>query len=367
MSAQTIVYLYNQRQLVILLEPNVSIGTARRYEKVYSKPLTINRGIDNVIEFQFINQNQKPVNITLPSGQQILFRILTAKETLLEKALTPVFSLTGIAKLELTSGETLDLEPQQCYYSLEIPVNNLERPVFVDEDSGARGVLNIVNSVKPAFVPAQNITIPSHLPPRPNANVQSITYYSSVINTTETQSLTLQNKYDGFTGNIQLQGSTLQDFAIYYNIGNQYTYNNSGVINNVAILNNSGYFTSEGDSELRVGKSVTITGTPTGTGAIVPYSSGTVYYITSTNGANVFILSESANGTPVTTLPGTTTGLTFTVNGYTGTDGYTVEGYHPFVRVEITNYGTNPFGNAGYLDGDVTQILARTSKSPLNP
>ena len=77
MSAQTQVYLFNQRQLVVLVERNPLVAT-RRYEKVYSKNLTISRGVDNILEFAFVNQDQKPVNIT---GKEITCRIINADGT----------------------------------------------------------------------------------------------------------------------------------------------------------------------------------------------------------------------------------------------------------------------------------------------
>jgi len=371
-SAQTLVYLFNPRQLVVLLETDVAPGTSRRYEKVYSKPLTLNRGVDNVLEFQFINQNQKPVDITMPDGREIICRVMnqTGSAVLLQKALLPIYPLTGLAKLEVSAGELEDLDPQQGFYSLEIPVGSFDRPVFVDDNSGARGVMNIVNSVKPSFQPAQNITIPSHPLPGINANSNASTYYSSIINTTEVDSLTVQAKFDGFTGNIQLQGSTLQDFAVYYNIGNKYQYTNSGTISNISVFNTSGYFTCSATSDqIDVGKSVTVTGTNTGTGSIVGYVPGSNarFFISSTNRTNSFILSTEANGIPIQTTPGTLTGLTMTINGYTGTDGYEIEGYHPFVRVEIVNEGTNLVGNAGALSGEVTEILSRTARPPNRP
>jgi hypothetical protein len=94
----------------------------------------------------------------------------------------------------------------------------------------------------------------------------------------------------------------------------------------------------------------------------VGYSSGVSYYICQSNGANNFLLSSLANGNPtIATTPGTTTGLTFTVNGYTGVDGHNLTGYHPYVRLRITNNGTNPIlvGNTNVLSGDVVEILAR--------
>lgn len=373
MSAQTLVYLYNQRQLVVLLEPSVPVGTSRRFEKVYSKKLTINKGVDNVLEFQFVNQNQKPVNITMPAGKEITCRILnqSGTEVLIQKSLTPVYPITGIAKLDLTAGEVENIETQYCYYSLEIPQGAFDYPVFVDDNAGARGTIAIVNSVLPPFLPAVNITIPSHNPPVPNANVNTITYYSSVVNTTESPILTMQTHYEQFTGNITIQGSTVQDFSVYYDIGEPYSYSNSGQIPNVVISGTDGFFTCDEFTNLTVGQSVTINGTQNGTGTIAGNPSGgtianSVYFIVATNNATNFVLAPSAaNAAPIDTTAGTTTGLTFTINGFTGTTGYNIEGYHPFIRTKIVNIGTNPYGNTGALSGDVTQILARTG-TPYN-
>lgn len=359
MAAQTPVYLYNQRQYVVLLEQ-----TARatiRYEKVYAKELTINRGVDNLIEFAFINQEQKPVNI---AGKEITCRILNydGTEILLQKTLVPTLPITGITTLQLTVADIENIPSQYCYYSLEIPVNDWDYPVFVDSNGGARGKINIVNSVLPAFVPARNVTIPSHLPPTPNSATPNITYYSSIINTKEFPVLTVQAKFEEFTGNITLQGCTTADFSFPYNISGPFAYTTSGTLNNVQIQTADGHFTCANTDLLKAGSTVTITGTNTGSGSIVGYSSGVSYYICQTNGTNNFLLSSLANGNPtIATTSGTTTGLTFSINGKTGSEGYNLAGYHPYVRMQIENFGTNPIlvGNTNALSGDVVQILAR--------
>lgn len=264
MSAQTQVYLYNQRQLVVLLE--TTANGARRYEKVYSKDLTLNRGVDNIIEFAFVNQEQKPVNI---SGKTITCRIINynGKELLIQKTLTPILPVTGITSLQLSAADIESIDSQQCYYSLEIPVNTFKYPVFVDDNAGARGVINIVDSVYPSFVAADNITIPTH--PRPKSGVPR-TYYSSIIFTDESPVLTVQRWLDRFTGSIEFQGSTVEDFSTFYSLSPTYNYND-----------------------------------------------------------------------------------------YTGTEGLTINGYHPFVRLKIINNGTPPADNYGDLGGDITKILAR--------
>ena len=59
----TTVYLYQQKTRVVMLDSSGQYFTLR-YEPVYAKRLTINKGVDNVILFEFINQDEKPVNIT---------------------------------------------------------------------------------------------------------------------------------------------------------------------------------------------------------------------------------------------------------------------------------------------------------------
>jgi hypothetical protein len=179
----------------------------------YAKPLTLHKGVDNQIQFQFLNQQQKPVDIT---GKSIVCRIInyTGNEVLLQKALTLQLPATGIAALEVSPTDIDGFDAQKCYYSLEIPVGDFDFPVFVDQNAGARGDMNIVNSILPNFVPSMPVTIPTgQVFPnsQPNGNSDSnLTYYTSVIST-DAGMITLQAKYSDYYGNIAIEGSTIVD------------------------------------------------------------------------------------------------------------------------------------------------------------
>ena len=84
-------------------------------------------------------------------------------------------------------------------------------PVFVDQNAGARGDINIVNSVLPSFVPSANITIPTGQPFPNLANNESsnVTYVTSVINTEDNPILTIQTQLVGFNGTVGIEGSTI--------------------------------------------------------------------------------------------------------------------------------------------------------------
>lgn len=202
----TSVYLYTQRQHVVVLDGN----SPRRYRLVYAKTLTLNKGVDNKLQFQFLNQEQKPVDVTTQTTDpnQITFRLISddGKTTLLKKALTPTLTLNGLTELIVTSSEIEDIDPQFCSYSLEIPTGGYDLPVFVNSEAGARGAIRIVDSVLPSFVPATDITIPSHATPSNN----TVTYNSSVLYTGTNPLLNIQTWLDNYSGNVNIQGSTTQ-------------------------------------------------------------------------------------------------------------------------------------------------------------
>jgi hypothetical protein len=192
---------------------------------VYAKTLTLHKGVDNKIQFQFLNQEQKPVDIT---GKSITCRILNynGTEVLINKALTLELAATGIAALYLNAADIEDIPAQKAHYSLEIPVGQFDFPVFVDQNAGARGDMDIVNSVLPSFVPSSSITIPTGQPfpnldannsiqnALPNAN----TYYSSIINTEDNPILTIQARYTQFNGDVTIEGTTNQQATDWYPI-----------------------------------------------------------------------------------------------------------------------------------------------------
>ena len=210
----TTVYNYIPRQQVMLYS-----GTStRRYEIVYAKNLKLNKGVDNVIQFQIINQEQKPVDIT---NKQISFRLLgnTGTTILLKKALTPLLPLTGLAELAVSSEELIDIDAQLCNYSLVVSEGELDLPMFIDSDAGARGVIHVVNSVLPSHIPSQPVTLVSHAPV---SNI-GVTYYSSVVTTQGSLGMTLQTYVNDYSGSIQVQGSTALD-TYWYNIGPSSTF-----------------------------------------------------------------------------------------------------------------------------------------------
>jgi hypothetical protein len=195
----TTAYLYQQIQSVLLIDISGAYFDAR-WDPVYAKNLTLNLGVDNVILFQFQNQDQKPVNIT---GATFTFRIISqnGEDLLYAKELVPLSASTGRAKVTITAEDTKYFQEQPASYSIEISSGVLDLAVFTDSQAGARGTIDIVNSVFPMFTSSQLLTVPSQAP---IGNV----YYTSTVTTDGASLTTFQLDTADIIGNISVQGAS---------------------------------------------------------------------------------------------------------------------------------------------------------------
>ena len=195
----TTAYLYQQIQSVILVDISGAYFD-RRWEPVYAKNLKLNLGVDNVILFQFQNQDQKPVNIT---GSTFTFRLISqnGQDLLFSKELVSLNNNLGRAKITITAEESTYFQAQPASWSLQVSSGVLNQAVYTDDYSGARGTIDIVNSVFPAFNASQILTIPSQAP-------DSSVYYSSTVTTDGSALTTFQLDTVHYTGTIAVQGAT---------------------------------------------------------------------------------------------------------------------------------------------------------------
>lgn len=244
-------YIYQQQTRVLMMDSDDGSAFPYRYSPVYAKKLTINKGVDNVILFQFVNQEEKPVNIT---GSTFLFRAVAQNggQILAEKPLVVLNATTGRAKVTLMSSDLLDIEAQPASYSIaRTQPGGLTEAVFVDAQAGARADIDIVNSVLPEFVPSSELTIPTtelsnqvtydgagigNYPGwnwywQGNPNTGS--YYNSWLNTEFFSSFieprsavtTIQMDLVGYTGTIKAQAAENYQ-SVWYNVTESTTYYN---------------------------------------------------------------------------------------------------------------------------------------------
>jgi hypothetical protein len=155
----TTAYLFQQRTRVLLLDSSGQYFSAR-YDPVYAKQLTVNLGVDNVLLFSFVNQDEKPVNV---AGCTFTFRITdtSGTELLLQEPMTILNAVAGQVKVYIPAQDTLELIAQPASYSISVQSGNLNQAVFTNAQAGARAPLLLVDSVFPKFIPSIPCTIPT--------------------------------------------------------------------------------------------------------------------------------------------------------------------------------------------------------------
>lgn len=315
-----------------------------RYDPVYAKRLTINLGVDNVILFEFVNQDQKPVNIT---GSELTFRLISQDGAELINATEMVIlnASTGRAKVTLTADALNYIQAQPANYSISRRSGNLTEAVFTDAQAGASAPVDIVNSVYPEFVPSAELTIPttaltsqdsyggassSNYPdyalqagtPMNNYSpYQPTEFYSSYIEPNSAVT-TIQFDLIGYTGTIKAQAAENYQ-SRFYNITESTQYlNRTGTVSMTIVgwhplirlcFNNSIYTTGSAGNQLM--------GTPAQARAIV--SNGVVTGVTVLNAGQgyqapplVSFVGEGAGATAVATLlEGTVSGIQVVTGG----------------------------------------------------
>lgn len=329
----TTAYLYQQKHQVIMIDTSGEYFD-RRYAPVYSKKLSINKAVDNVILFQFVNQDQKPVNVT---GSSFVFRVISQDglETLYTKDMDILNAQYGRAKVVIPREDFLTIEAQPAGWSIERNSGVLMEPIFVDDYASARGMVDIVDSVRPEYQDSGIMTIPTHIQPSPS-NPNRI-HTSEVYRQGHTLT-TFQMDFDNFTGNIIPQGSDSY-LGPWYNISDQRTYTSRYERDHFNVQGNHGWIRFE----------INQWGTSASANITVGQTGGQVTNINLTGGGNGWYGVE----TPRVTVVGVGTGATANataanavVNSVTLDSGG--EGYVPSLQPQVI-----------IDDGAITRIVYR--------
>jgi hypothetical protein len=360
----TQVYIYQQLTQVLLMDTGAGETFIYRYNPVYAKQLTINKGVDNVLLFEFINQEEKPVNIT---GSTFFFRVISTDgaKLLLEKPMVILNAATGRAKVQFTGSELLEVLAQPANYSIQRtqPGGGYSDAVFVNAQAQARAPVNIVDSILPQYVPSAPLTIPttklsaqasvdgtawSQNPANPYwaGNPNGGNYFNGFTNTEYFSSFiepvnavtTVQMTLDGYTGTIKAQAAENYQ-SLFYNITESTTYlNKTGTI----YMNLIGWYPI-----MRMCFNNSIFAVPDQPGvpaiAYATTDNGVVTGITVTNGGSGYlappkinIIGSGAGATAVATISG---GVVDSIEVTNGGSGYW---YLPNAGFGIGLYPTNP-------------------------
>jgi hypothetical protein len=143
-------YLYPNR--ITLLADLASFNV--EFTSVYQRHLKIYNGIDNTIEFDIKNADQKRIElVTSPVITQLELNVMDASGNALPNspyAVTPT-SVKGIATVTIPQEDLVDLSEQYLKYSVSCLKSGRDTILYADSMFGAVGTIELVGSAMPTF------------------------------------------------------------------------------------------------------------------------------------------------------------------------------------------------------------------------
>ena len=150
-------YLYpNRVQLLADLA-----GFNVEYTNVYQRTVKIYRGVDNVIEFDIKNADQKRLELlTSPIITDLSMNVMDAAGNPLPNSpytITPSETLKGIATAVIPMGDVADLNHQFLKYSVTATKDSSTIPLYADSRFGALGTIELVGDAVPPEAPISKV------------------------------------------------------------------------------------------------------------------------------------------------------------------------------------------------------------------
>lgn len=203
--------------------------TTERYRRVYNRNLKIYRSVDNRIDLQVRNSDQKPQNI---SNYHLVFNILTREgdDLLLSKDCTSVSGTGGRVYVSLSEEDLYNIENGFYNYSIVRETRNYADSVdpdyivteksvlYFDSQYGAIGTLEVSGDVLGNAEPSVVIDKFNYVNPATLGQPEPEYYVSSIIDTnqaivTADSIHTFQFYTTDYEGSVTIEGS-LEDGAI---------------------------------------------------------------------------------------------------------------------------------------------------------
>ena len=229
-------YLYSNR---VDVYTNLGTWTTARYRKVYQRNLKLYRGVDNRLDFQIKNGDERPQPI---SNLTVVFNIVGVESnellvqqdcTIHDAALGRFFAMVDEEAME-------QITPGHYHYSLySVDANGVKSPMYSDSQYGVVGTIDVIGDAyggpKPSEQPDNVFTAVDAKPQfNSNAGLHTFAFYTT-----------------DFTGDITIEGSLDENLGSWVNV-DTLTLNNTPV----SYLNVTGVW-----SRLRVKQLTNNTGT----------------------------------------------------------------------------------------------------------
>lgn len=213
------VYLYSNK-LDVFTNP-LDSWTTERYRRVYNRNLKIYRSVDNRIDIQVRNSDQKASNIT---GSTLVFNLVTreTKDLIFQKDFSAMDLTTGKVTVILTENEMLDIDPGFYEYSIikEVreTVDSTDYKVtsriamYMDSQYDTLGTIEVLGDVLGEVTPSVSIDKFEYVNPFTTGGDDSKFFISSIVDAKPTFNSagtlhTFQFYSSNYRGTVTIQGS----------------------------------------------------------------------------------------------------------------------------------------------------------------
>jgi len=192
-------YLLKNRTVIVANDA----GFVTEYRQVYQKNLKVYRGIDNILEFQIKNADQKPINI---ATYTIKFQCYDENFNLvIQHDATILDASKGLCKVNVTENDLLNLRGQFLRYNIHMVDSNDDKVLtYVDEHFGNTGTIELLADAFPGPREPHDV--------RTFTEIEEDTWYSEAIDAQPgingNEALHTAVFYtDSYTGNITVQAT----------------------------------------------------------------------------------------------------------------------------------------------------------------
>jgi len=234
-------YLYPNRIELLIGLPGFTV----EHTKVYQRTIKIYNGIDNTIEFDIKNADQKRVDLTTLSSLEL--NIMDVSGTALPNS-PYVLSTTakkGIAVVTIPQADLTDLNNQFLKYSVSAVQNGLDVMLYCDSLFNAVGTIELVGNAMPTFrddkvYDSVNGGFTGEIDYAGNVITHSsaipVTFYEAVPATSMSFNIDISN----FVGSIWLEGTEHDTISIssFRNVEKLMTYNTTISATTTVAFNN---------------------------------------------------------------------------------------------------------------------------------
>jgi hypothetical protein len=213
------VYLYSNK-LDVFTNP-LDSWTTERYRRVYNRNLKIYRSVDNRIDVQVRNSDQKASNIT---GSTLVFNLITreTKDLVFQKDFSSMDLVTGKVTVILTEHEMLDIDSGFYDYSIVKEVRETvdstdykvtsRIAMYMDSQYDTVGTIEVLGDVLGEVTPSVSIDKFEYVNPFTTGGDDSKFFISSIVDAKPTFNSagtlhTFQFYSSNYRGTVTIQGS----------------------------------------------------------------------------------------------------------------------------------------------------------------